>query len=111
VLNYPQLRSTWLVGFDTCTLPDVERAKHAAIMAFVVDLVMALTMFFGLLRSRGRAGGMFDLGRLLWKQVRGSDCSGGCGTFQYPNIFSIRKGVIWLLCATGAGFASMASAV
>jgi len=75
-----QLRSEWLPGFDTCMLPNMERDKLAFIITFAIDLTLVLTMFLGLLRLRGRGGGMFGLARLLWKQ-----------------------GVIWLLFATGTG--------
>jgi len=70
VLNCVQLRSEWLPGFDTCTLPNMERDKLAYIITFAIDLTLVLIMFLGLLRLRGRGGGMFGLARLLWKQVR-----------------------------------------
>jgi len=37
---------------------------------FVTDAVLLMTMFVGLLRLRRRGGSTFELGRLLWKQVR-----------------------------------------
>lgn len=51
-------------------LPNMERDKLAFIITFAVDIALVLTMFLGLLRLRGRGGGMFGLARLLWKQVR-----------------------------------------
>ena len=40
------------------------------IVMLITDVVLLLTMFVGLLRLRRRGGGTFELGRLLWKQVR-----------------------------------------
>jgi len=52
-------------------LSDMESAKLAVIITYVADVILILTMLLGLLRIRGRGGGVLDLGRLLWKQVRG----------------------------------------
>jgi len=52
-------------------LPDMESAKLAVMITYVADVILILTMLLGLLRIRGRGGGVLDLGRLLWKQVRG----------------------------------------
>jgi len=57
-------------GFDTCNLPDMERNKIALISRLTTHLALVFIMFLGLLRLRGRGGGMFGLGLLLWKQVR-----------------------------------------
>jgi hypothetical protein len=48
----------------------MERNKLVVIDMLATDVVLALTMFFGLLRLRGEGTGMFGLARLLWKQVR-----------------------------------------
>ena len=39
------------------------------ISLLVTDIVLILTMLFGLLRLRRFGGGTFELARLLWKQV------------------------------------------
>ena len=46
----------------------MERDRLAFIIMLGTDVVLVLTMFFGLLRWRGQGAGMFA--RLLWKQVR-----------------------------------------
>ena len=48
----------------------MERDKLAVMIMLATDVVLALTMFFGLLRLRGQGAGIFGLARLLWKQVR-----------------------------------------
>lgn len=86
-------------------LPNMERDKLAFIIMFVTDIVLVSIMFLGLIRVRGRGGGMLGLGSLLWKQVRlwWPWCS------QSSDEFSARKGVIWLWFATGAGLITVAS--
>jgi hypothetical protein len=85
----------------------MERNKLAFIITFAVDIILVLTMFLGLLRLRGRGRGVFGLARLLWKQVsRGNRRSQG---IQPHNVFSVRKGVIWLLFATGTGLITVVS--
>jgi len=48
----------------------MERNKIALIGMFTTDLALVIIMFLGLFRLRGRGGGMFGLGLLLWKQVK-----------------------------------------
>jgi len=40
------------------------------IAMFATDFILLLIMLVGLLGLRRRGGSSFDLGRLLWKQVR-----------------------------------------
>lgn len=49
---------------------NVESNQPTMIVMLITDVVLLLTMFVGLLRLRRRGGGTFELGRLLWKQVR-----------------------------------------
>jgi len=79
-----RIRSEWQPANETCTPPNMESNKLTIIAMFTTDTVLALIMLIGLLRLRGHGGGMFNLGRLLWKQ-----------------------GVIWLLIATAAGLTTM----
>ena len=54
----------------------MQRDKVALISMLATDLILVFIMFLGLFRLRGRGGGMFGLGLLLWKQVRrSSSCS------------------------------------
>jgi hypothetical protein len=72
VLNHSQLRSTWRPGDQAdqdCAPPNIESNKRAIIAMFVADILLLLTMLLGLHRLRDRAGGMFGLAHLLWKQV------------------------------------------
>ena len=70
MLSCLQLHSQWTGGVDTCNAPNMERDKLALIGMFATDLALVAIMFLGLFRLRGRGGGMFGLGLLLWKQVR-----------------------------------------
>jgi hypothetical protein len=70
VLNCSQLRSEWLPAYEACMLPNMEHDKLTFIIMFVTDVVLVFIMFLGLIRMRGRGGGMFGLGTLLWRQVR-----------------------------------------
>jgi len=88
----------------------MERDKIALISMLATDLTLVFIMFLGLFRLRGRGGGMFGLGLLLWKQVR------WCQfvivvVSQSPNGVPVRKGVFWLLFAAGAGLIAVASTV
>jgi hypothetical protein len=90
-------------------LPDAERDKIALIIQLAVDVVLITTMFFGLLRFRGRGTGMFGLARLLWKQV-GLWQSLIAVSLSFSNVvYFVCKGLIWLLFATGAGVITVAS--
>jgi hypothetical protein len=72
VLKRLQIRSTWLPGLDTCNVPNAEIEKLSVIIMFTIDISLVLIMFLGLLRFRNPSGGIFELARLLWKQVRRS---------------------------------------
>jgi hypothetical protein len=54
----------------------MHRDKLAIIFMFTADVALVLLKFLGLLHLRDRGGGMFGLGRLLWKQVRPWQFSG-----------------------------------
>jgi len=77
-----RLRSAWLS--DGCVPPNMERDKLTIIVMLAADILLVLTMFLGLLRLRDRAGGLFGLARLLWKQ-----------------------GVMWLFIAFAAGLSTV----
>lgn len=68
--NCSQLHSAWSPENDACMLPNMESEKLAVIIMVVADIVLILTMLLGLLRWKSHSGGMFEIGRLLWKQVR-----------------------------------------
>jgi hypothetical protein len=74
VLNYSQFRSAWLPVVEACLPPNMESNKFVIIAILATDILLVVTMLFGLLRSRDRSGGMFGLARLLWKQVRWRHC-------------------------------------
>ena len=48
----------------------MERDKVPVTVMVCIDVALVVAMFIGLLRLRGRVGGLFGLVRLLWKQVR-----------------------------------------
>ncbi len=49
---------------------NIESNKLTMIGILVTDIILLSTMLVGLLRLRRGGGGKFELGRLLWKQVR-----------------------------------------
>ena len=51
-------------------MPNFEATKPNVVTALITDVVLLLIMLIGLIRSRLRGGGVFALGRMLWKQVR-----------------------------------------
>jgi len=79
-----ELHSTWSPQTGGCTPPTMERDKVPVTVMVCIDVALVVAMFIGLLRLRGRVGGLFGLVRLLWKQ-----------------------GVIWFLFATGAGITTV----
>jgi len=74
-----RIRSSWIPEASSCSAPNMESNKQTAVAMLITDIVLFCIMLVGLLRLRQRGGGMFELGRLLWKQ-----------------------GVIWLLIAAAA---------
>jgi len=68
-LIHPQIRAEWVPHYLTCGPPNTH-SNILAITAMLVSDIALLIMLIGLLRLRHRGGGIFDLGRLLWKQVR-----------------------------------------
>jgi hypothetical protein len=52
-----------------CLSNAARSSKLSIITTFVSDVVLLIIMIIGLLRLRLHEGGMFGLGRLLWKQV------------------------------------------
>ncbi|KAI0282830.1 hypothetical protein BGY98DRAFT_62818 [Russula aff. rugulosa BPL654] len=71
-----RIRATPVPG-ATCTVDNVHIFKLNILVTLITDIILLLTLFFGLLRLGFHDHGTFGLGRLLWKQ-----------------------GVIWLLVAT-----------
>jgi hypothetical protein len=55
---------------STCHPLNFQSTKLATIAVLVTDVVLLLIMLIGLLRMRLGRDSAFDLGRLLWKQVR-----------------------------------------
>ena len=53
-----------------CIVTNLETSRPSLISLFVADCLLLLIMLVGLLRLRRRGGGTFELGRLLWRQVR-----------------------------------------
>lgn len=96
----PQIRSGWNSEQSACVVLNVESNKLTLIVILATDVILLSTMFVGLLRLRlrCRGGETFELGRLLWKQVR--------LWRLFPTvvflIYSLLKGLIWLLIGTAA---------
>jgi hypothetical protein len=79
----------------------MESNKQTAVAMLITDIVLFCIMLVGLLRLRQRGGGMFELGRLLWKQVRlWQSLMPSCSPYAY--VTSVHEGVIWLLIAAAA---------
>ena len=81
--------------------------KPTLIITVITDTILFVTMLIGLFRLLTGSSSTFGLARLLWKQV---------GRHVPPlralkplTLFSILKGIIWLLIATVAGIPPTAS--
>lgn len=57
-------------------MTNLETSQPSLISLFVTDCLLLLFMLAGLLRLRRRGGGAFELGRLLWRQVRAAVLAG-----------------------------------
>jgi hypothetical protein len=64
------------------------------------DISLLLIMLAGLLRLRKRGGSKFELGRLLWKQVRTMTFLSAVTSFI--NLIFTPEGLIYLVVATTA---------
>ena len=51
-------------------MTNLETSQPSLVSLFVTDCLLLIFMLAGLLRLRRRGGGAFELGRLLWRQVR-----------------------------------------
>jgi len=69
-LNHQQIHTEWVPQHLSCGPLNTHSNISAITAMLVADVALLLIMLIGLLRLRHRGGGMFDLGRLLWKQVR-----------------------------------------
>ncbi|KAH9990081.1 hypothetical protein BJV77DRAFT_1069105 [Russula vinacea] len=72
-----RLRSSWSPEANACIMTNFDSTKYSSISSLSSDLALLIIMLIGLLRLRCEGGGVFALGRTLWKQ-----------------------GLIWLLLAT-----------
>jgi hypothetical protein len=59
--------------YDSCAIVNIQSNKPTFISIFATDFALLLIMLVGLFRLRSPGGGWFDLGRLLWTQVRWQD--------------------------------------
>lgn len=60
----------WSPKTDTCVILDIDGTKPNVVGSLVTNIALLVIMFIGLLRLRPEAGGVFNLGRMVWKQVR-----------------------------------------
>ena len=68
-LIHRQLRSDWSAALPGCNTFNSHSSKLNIIFSTVTDVILLLTVLIGLIRLRSYGGGMFDMGRFLWKQV------------------------------------------
>jgi len=76
IYNMVKLRSSWAPAQNTCYVVNTDTSKPTILCYLITDIILLLVMLLGLFRLRFE-GGMFGLGRLLWRQ-----------------------GILWLLLAT-----------
>lgn len=98
-LIHPQIRADWDSEQSVCVILNIESNQITVIIILVTDIILLSTMLVGLLRLRRGGGGKFELGRLLWKQVK---CWQPLLTVVLLICKHIRKGVIWLSIGTVA---------
>ena len=53
-----------------CVVTNLKTNQPSLISMFTTDFLLLILMLAGLFRLRRRGGGTFELGRLLWRQVR-----------------------------------------
>ena len=78
----------------------MESTKPNILVTLASDITLLLIMLVGLLRLRYRGDGAFGIASFLWKQVGICGGSSLLWCSQYTYVFSVRKGLIWLLLAT-----------
>lgn len=69
-LIHSQIRADWDSEQSVCVILNIESNQITVIIILVTDIILLSTMLVGLLRLRRGGGGKFELGRLLWKQVK-----------------------------------------
>jgi hypothetical protein len=79
------MRSVWSPDAKTCILVNLDSTKPPVITALITDVALLLIMLSGVFRLRLQSGG-FDLGYLLWKQVRRFFLA----TPEYTNVLIVR---------------------
>ena len=94
------MRSTWDPVLQDCIVLDAEKNEPSIIASLITDIILLIIVLIGLLRLFNDCGGSFALGCLLWKQVGSGRSRFAVSRFTY--LFSLPKGVIWLLIATVA---------
>ena len=57
-------------------MTNFDSTKYSSISSLSSDLALLIIMLIGLLRLRCEGGGVFALGRTLWKQVQWRQFSG-----------------------------------
>ncbi|KAN0141802.1 hypothetical protein V8E53_000264 [Lactarius tabidus] len=68
LIHYPtQVHAAWAPEQSVCEVLNTESGNKNVIATLITDVVLLLTMLFGLLRLR-QHGTMFALGQLLWNQ-------------------------------------------
>jgi hypothetical protein len=83
---------------NTCVTLNTQGNEPNVISTLVTDIVLLLIMLIGLYRLQCHGGGTFRLGRLLWKQVK-LYLAMVLVLSLFTYVFSVPKGVIWLLVA------------
>jgi hypothetical protein len=84
---------------STCLIVNMHISELNILVTLATDIILLLTMSFGLLRLGYHERSAFGLGRFLWKQVRYWRFWPWCPLSANILLF-IHKGLIWLLVAT-----------
>ena len=103
-LTHPQIRAGWGSTGAVCMLLNLSVTKPNTLVTLASNIILLVIMLIGLLSNHLYDSNAYSIGRLLWKQVRRHRVmlSGVLHRSPSVDMFSILKGLIWLLIATFA---------
>jgi len=80
-----QIRALWIPepGSGSCVTTNINSTKLNMITTLITDIALLLIMLIGLLRLGFDGPGVFETGRLMWRQV-------GCPRFSQVAMFVMR---------------------
>jgi len=81
--SHLQMHGSWVPEASTCVTTDIHNTKLNLISTLITDIALLLIMLVGLLRLGFNDSGVYELGRLMWRQV-------GCPRFSQVVMVAMR---------------------